>query len=145
MEQFYIYIQVIWRLLYSTTSAKDTGTLAAARTAVHARKVTKSSSDDLHVSSDLFEKFTIAILICGVLHYFKMESLQSQPKVTEYSGDICNQESMKEYIMGHATTFVKAYAQIHLPKFPDFGPQSNDLECRYCRKQYKRPTLSEKT
>ena len=132
-------LQVVWELLYSTASAKDTGTLYAARNAINARKVTKSPSDDFYASSDLFEKFTIAIIICGALHYFKIDSLQSQLEVGEYTGDIGDQASMKEYIMGHAKAFVETYAHIHLPKLPDYGPQSNDLKCRYCQKQYQRP------
>ena len=111
----------------------------AARNAINARKVTKLPSDDFYASSDLFEKFTVANVVCGGLHYFEMESLQSEPKVHMYTGEIGNRESMNAYLTGHAKSFVKTYAAIQIPKLPDFGPQSNSLKCRFCQKQYQRP------
>ena len=134
-----IFIQVIWSTLYSTASAGDQGTLYAARNTLNSRNVTKDPSDDFYAASDLIEKVTIAYIVAGGLKYFQMQSLHSEPEQNDYTGDVGNRSLMSEYLLNHATTFVKSYALPVIPSLPDYGPQNNSVKCRYCTKQYRKP------
>ncbi|XP_063404255.1 uncharacterized protein LOC134687728 [Mytilus trossulus] len=105
MEEFHnqgellkLQFQVIWKLLYSTSSARDQGTLYAARNTINARNVTQDPADDFYAASDLVEKVTTAYIITGGLTHFEMESIDSLPCKNVYEGAVGNTNEMKEYI-----------------------------------------------
>ena len=123
--------------MYSTSSAKDQGTLFAARNVLNARNVTSDPSDNFYASSDLVEKTTISYVVLGGMKYFGMKSMESIPEKNKYTGDIGKTAELKDYILSHAKSFVEQYTEFHVPELPDYGPQSNSPQCRYCNKLYK--------
>ncbi|CAG2190496.1 unnamed protein product [Mytilus edulis] len=130
---------VIWKLLYSTSSARDQGTLYAARNTINARNVTQDPADDFYAASDLVEKVTTAYIITGGLTHFGMESIDSLPCKNVYEGAVGNTNEMKEYIFDQARSFVKTFTLPEIPKLPEYGPNCNTYNCRYCGKKYKQP------
>ena len=76
-------------------SARDTGTLYAARNTLNARNVTKDPSDDFYASEDLIEKVTKAYIITGGLSQFGMDSMEAEPRLNAYTGPIGDKEEMK--------------------------------------------------
>ncbi|VDI25295.1 Hypothetical predicted protein [Mytilus galloprovincialis] len=132
-------LKVIWKLLYSTSSARDQGTLYAARNTINARNVTQDPADDFYAASDLVEKVTTAYIITGGLTHFGMESIDSLPCKNVYEGAVGNTNEMKEYIFDQARSFVKTFTLPEIPKLPEYGPNCNTYNCRYCGKKYKQP------
>ena len=130
--------QVIWKTLYSTKSSKDTGTLYAARNTINAKNVTNEPSDNFYASTELLNKFDSAYISAGGLHHFGMVSLESEPVKNKYTGELGNKESMAEFVLSEAQSFLLEYLDIELPRIPEYGPQNNVLMCRYCHKLYKK-------
>ena len=56
-------LQVIWKVLFSTTSSKGTGTLHAARNMINAKKVWKDPASNYYSSSELVDKFAKAYIV----------------------------------------------------------------------------------
>ena len=138
------FFQIIWKLLYSTASAKDIGTMYSAKHTLNSKNVSQDPHSDFYASSDFFEKYIAAYVILGALHHFGMDSLTSEPTRNTYRGEIGNPEAMKEFVLGEAKQFVNDYARPDVPSLPSYGPQSNTLRCRYCGKEYQRPTALRK-
>ena len=128
---------MIWKLLYSTSSSKDSGTLYAARNVLNARNVTKEPDDNFYASSDLIEKTTVSYIVTGALKIFGMNDIDSQPTTNIYEGKIGDKEEMQKYLLDKAKSFVQSYTLPDVPSLPTYGPQSNTLMCRYCNKMYK--------
>ncbi|XP_062571098.1 uncharacterized protein LOC134233123 [Saccostrea cucullata] len=142
MEEFHNQaelLKVIWSLLYNTSSARNQGTLYAARNTLNSRNVTQHSSQDFYACSDLVEKVTLAYIVTGGLEYFGMDTLNTVPTKNMYSGAIGDKKEMCEYILDHASEFAKQFCVPDTPLLPEYGPQSLSLICRYCNKEYKRP------
>ena len=97
---------MIWKILYSTASSKDTGTLYAARNSIDAKNVSKDPSSNYYASSELVDKFTKAYVVSAALSHFKMESMESCPTENTYEGNIGNDVEMKEYLMQNAKQVV---------------------------------------
>ena len=136
---FFLSLQVIWKLLYSTSSAKDIGTMYSAKHTLNAKNVPQDPHSDFYASSEFCEKFISAYIILGAMHHFGMDSLTANPTRNTYRGEIGNSDQMKEFIMGEAKQFVNDYARPEVPSLPSYGPQSNTFVCRYCGKEYQRP------
>ncbi|XP_048238711.1 uncharacterized protein LOC125372507 [Haliotis rufescens] len=132
------FLKLIWSLLYDTSSSNSIGTLYAARNKMNSRNVPSDPHDNFYASSEFMDKVTTAYIIAGGLHHFKMENLHSKPK-PDYAGPVGDHDAMKEYIMEHAHQFVENHAVPHVQNLPDYGIQSNDIKCRYCDKEYRRP------
>ena len=81
-------LQVIWKVLYSTTSSKDTGTLYAARNKINAKNVSKDPASNYYGSSELVDKFTKAYIVNAALDHFCMDALEGTPAQNSYSGAI---------------------------------------------------------
>ncbi|XP_061182759.1 uncharacterized protein LOC133191089 [Saccostrea echinata] len=142
MEEFHNQaelLKVTCSQLYNTSSARNQGTLYAARNTLNSRNVTQQSSQDFYACSDLVEKVTTAYIVTGGLQYFGMDSLNSVPTKNIYNGAIGDKKEMYEYILVHASEFAKRFCVPDTPLLPEYGPQSNSLICRYCNKEYKRP------
>ncbi|XP_053398038.1 uncharacterized protein LOC123565316 [Mercenaria mercenaria] len=139
MEEFHNqaeFLQVIWKILYSTASSKDTGTLYAARNSINAKNVSKDPAANYYGSSELIDKYTKAYIICAALHHFEMDNLESHPKKNEYLGRIGNEEEMKNFILSNAKVVVETFTNLDFPKIPPTGYQSNNIKCPDCGKKY---------
>ena len=133
-----IYLQVIWKILYSTASSKDTGTLYAARNPINSRNVTKDPGSNFYASSDFFDKVVKAYIVTAALEHFQMKSVESEPKINTFTGDIGNSSDMKIYLMNEARNVVKKYAVTEFPTIPAEGYQSNnEIMCQFCGKSFK--------
>ena len=62
---------------------------------------------------------------------------RSVPEANSFTGDLGNTDELKDYILSHAKVFVEQYTEFNVPELPEYGPQSNTLQCRYCNKLYK--------
>lgn len=136
--------QIIWKVLYSTASSKDTGTLYAARNAINAKNVSKDPSFNYYASSELVDKFTKAYLVSAALSHFNMESIDSSPKQHEYEGVIGSDSEMKEYLLRNAKKVVEEFTVLDFPQIPKTGYQSNDIVCDLCGRKYKQAKTLEK-
>ena len=130
---------MIWKILYSTKSSKHTGTLYAARNAINARNVTDEPGDNFYASTELVDKFDSAYIVCGGIHHFEMQSLDSEPGRHQYTGEIGNKKEMAEFVVSEAREFLDTLLSLDTPHIPVYGPQNNSLLCRFCNKKYKRP------
>ena len=134
-------IQVIWKILYSTASSKDTGTLYAARNSINARNVTKDPSGNFYASSDFMDKVTKAYILTAALEQFGMTSVDSEPTVNTYTGNIGNSVEMKMYILNEARSVIRKFTVTDFPVIPLDGCQSNsDITCETCGKSFKEIT-----
>ena len=136
--------QIIWKLLYSTESAKDIGTMFSAKHTLNSKNVTHDPHSDFYANSEFLEKYIVAYIILGALHHFGMDSLTSHPTKNTYNGEIGDPKAMKEFVLREANQFVNDFARPDIPSLPSYGPQSNTLSCRYCGKQYQRPSALRK-
>lgn len=133
------YFQILWKLLYSTASAKDIGTMYSAKHTLNSKNVPNDPHSDFYASAEFLEKYISAYVILGALHHFGMDSLATEPTQNTYMGEIGNPQEMKTFLLGEARKFVIQYAKPDVPSLPDYGPQSNTFCCRYCGKEYQRP------
>ncbi|CAC5412530.1 unnamed protein product [Mytilus coruscus] len=129
MEEFHNQGELL-KLLYSTSLARDQGTLYAARNTINARNVTQDPDDDFYAASNLVEKVTTAYIITGGLTHFGMGSIDSVPCKHVYDGEVWNTNDMKEYIRDQARSFVKTFTLSEVPKLPEYGPNCNTCNCR---------------
>lgn len=129
--------QVIWKNLYSIRSARDSGTLYAARNLINARNVSADPSTDYYASAAMMDKFSKAYIIAGGLHHFGINSVADNPKENTYEGEIGNKAEMKQYILEQAKVFVTAFTSIDIPDLPDFGARSNEFKCRFCDRGFR--------
>ena len=135
---------MIWKILYSTASSKDTGTLYAARNSIDAKNVSKDPNSNYYASSELVDKFTKAYVVSAALSHFKMESIDSYPSENTYEGEIGNNAEMKEYLLQNANQVVKDFTVLDFPQIPATGYQSNNIVCNVCGKKYKQVSTLEK-
>ena len=137
-------LQVIWKILYSTSSSKATGTLYATRNAINAKNVSKDPGSNYYASSELVNKFTKAYIICAGLKHFDMDNPESALKTNTYEGAIGDENEMKEYLLNHAKQVVQDFVNLDFPEIPSEGYQCNTIVCDICGKQYKNgATLSD--
>ena len=134
-----MHIQVIWDQMYSTASARDTGTLYAARNAIDARNVTVDPHNNYYAAAEFLDKVNSAYLIVGALDYFGMETVEDQPKKNEYTGQPNDVHAKKEYINTTIRQFVLEHVVNQVPELSTEAPTSNELKCRECGKSYIRP------
>ena len=127
---------MIWKLLYSTSSSKNFGTLYAARNVLNAMNVTKEPGDNFYLVLTLLRK-RVSYIVIGALNIFGMNDIDSQPTTHIYEGKIGDKEEMQKYLPDKAISFVQSYALPDVPSLPTYGPQSNTLMCRYCNTMYK--------
>jgi hypothetical protein len=128
---------VIWKILYSTASSKDTGTLHAARNTINAKNVSKDPASNYYASSELIDKLTKANCVCAALSHFGMENPESAPKNHIYNGSIGSESEMRDYILSNAQAVVEKFALIDFPDIPVTGYQSNTIICEICGHMYK--------
>ena len=93
-----VFVKVIWYHLYSTLSARDTGTLYQVRNLIDARNVTKDPSNNYYAAKELLDKFRDAYLINGALFHFGMTSVDSEPTKNVYEGPQNHNPSKEEYV-----------------------------------------------
>ncbi len=132
-----LYYRWFGKKLYSSKSAKSTGTLYAARNTVNARNVSNEPSDNLYASTELLNTFDSAYIACGGVHHFGMASLESAPTRNVYEGDIGNKQQMSQFVLRNARSFVDTYVDIQVPELPKYGPPNNNMRCRHCNKVFK--------
>ena len=132
-----IFLQVIWKILYSTASSKDTGTLYAARNAINSKNVSKDPGSNYYASSELINKFTKAYIMCAALVHFGMENKEASPTKNKYEGAIGDAAEMREYLLKNAKQVVQDYVNLNFPEIPSDGYQSNNIVCDICDKRYK--------
>ena len=77
---------MIWYHLYSTLSARDTGTLYQIRNLIDARNVTRDPANNYYAAKELLDKFRDAYLINGALYHFGMTTVDSEPTKNCYEG-----------------------------------------------------------
>jgi len=128
----------MWHHLHSTQSAKDVGTLYAARNILEARNVTADPKDNFYAASDLLEKFTAAYLVAGALHHFGMD-MDGEPKMNIYSGDPNDEDAKKKYVVETIGAFLKSHVSYTAQPVKSLSLVSNQLKCQFCGRQYKRP------
>ncbi|XP_053398801.1 uncharacterized protein LOC123541335 [Mercenaria mercenaria] len=141
MEEFHNQaelLKVIWNILYSTQSSRETGTLYAARNALDAKNVTNNPADDFYASAELLNKFSSAYIICGGIHHFGMTKLEDEPSENAYTGPIGSEIDMKNVVMKEAKAFLEKNVVFDVPQIPPYGIQNNLLVCRFCGKSYKK-------
>lgn len=136
--------QVIWKILYSTVSSKDTGTLYAARNAINAKNVSKDPASNYYASTELINKFTKAYITCAGLIHFGMTSPEDSPNKNKYEGAIGNEAEMRQHILKNAEEVIQTYVHLDFPKIPEQGYQSNNIICDICNKKYKHAATLEK-
>ena len=102
--------QVIWFLLFSTQSARETGTLYAARNSVDAKNVTNDPHTDFYAAAELLRKFSVAYIVCGALDHFGMEKTNDKAADNCYNGEIGNAAYMISYLITQAEQFVNEVA-----------------------------------
>ena len=129
---FFVF-QVMWQALYSTSSARDIGTIFAARNIVNAKNVTKDPGGNYYASATMADKFTKAYITVGGLKHFGMDSTSEEPKNNLYSGGIGNKDEMRKYILQQARAFVEEFVCIDVDPLPNYGPQSIAQICRFCQ------------
>ena len=98
--------QVTWKVLYSTKSSKETGTLYAARNTINARNVTDDPSANFYASTELLNKYDSALITCGGLKHFGMESTDSEPTTNKYAGNIGDKKKMCAFVISEAKSFL---------------------------------------
>jgi len=125
--------------MYSTASARDTGTLYAARNAIDARNVTVDPHNNYYAAAEFLDKVNSAYLIVGALDYFGMETVEDQPKKNEYTGQPNDVHAKKEYVNTTIRQFVQEHVVNQVPELSTEAPTSNELKCRECGKSYIRP------
>lgn len=130
--------KVIWHHLYSTSSARDIGTLYQARNAINARNVTKDPHSNYYAASEFLDKVLKAYAVAGGLDHFRMACVEDEPKVNVFSGNPLDNEIKKEYVLNEARQFVNKHVMHQIPELDTAAPTSNDLVCQFCGKRHKR-------
>lgn len=129
---------MIWHHLYSTSSARDIGTLYQARNAINARNVTKDPHSNYYAASEFLDKVLKAYVVAGGLEHFGMACVEDEPKANIFSGNPLDKEMKKEYVLNEARQFVNKHVMHQIPELDTAAPTSNDLVCQFCGKRYKR-------
>ena len=104
--------------------------------------MTKDPSSNFYASSDFMDKVTKAyILTAAALEHFGMTSVESEPTVNTYTGNIGNSAEMKIYILNGAKNIIHKFTVLDFPAIPLDGYQSNsDIICEICGKAFKEIT-----
>lgn len=126
--------------MYSTYSARDTGTLYQARNLIDARNVTNNPANNYYAASEFLDKFLDAYLIVGALDHFGMPSLDAEPTVNLFDGLVTDTAAKKAFILKTAQSFVHKHVMNEIPQLTSNAPTSSELRCRYCGKTYIRPS-----
>ncbi|XP_011679955.2 uncharacterized protein LOC105445739 [Strongylocentrotus purpuratus] len=125
------FLSAIWTLLYSTSSARDTGTMYAARNFLRAHNVSNDPMKDINASVEFLDKYTEALIVCAALEHFGMEAVTSEP--TKHPYDPMTMDPTV-YVKEQLHSIVDKFA---LHEGPDFAKQA-DYVCPHCQKVYKR-------
>jgi hypothetical protein len=122
-------------------SARDTGTLYQVRNLIDARNVTKDPSNNYYAAKELLDKFRDAYLINGALFHFGMTSVDSEPTKNVYEGPQNHNPSKEEYVRKIVRSFIDEHVMNDIQDIDlNSTALENNLACRYCGKQYVRPT-----
>ena len=136
---------MIWFHLYSTLSARDTGTLYQIRNLIDSRNVTRDPANNYYAAKELLDKFRDAYLINGALYHFGMTTVDSEPTKNCYEGPPNHSPSKEEYVRKSVRSFIDEHV---MNGFREIDLNSTVVEhkliCRYCGKEYARPTYLKK-
>jgi L1 cell adhesion molecule like protein len=131
--------------LYSTLSARDTGTLYQVRNLIDARNVTKDPANNYYAAKELLDKFRDAYLINGALYHFGMTTVDSEPTKNVYEGPPNHNPSKEEYVRKSVRCFIDEHVMNDIQEIDmNSTALENNLTCRYCGKKYVRPTCLKK-
>ena len=111
----------MWKILYCSQSAKETGTVYTARKTVKANE----RAQHFYACTELLNKFGSAHSVCGGLQHFGMKQLEDEPTHNVYNGEIGSQDNMKSFILTEARTFVHKHVSIDIPEIPQYGKVKN--------------------
>ena len=131
-----VHYWVIWNHLYKTSSARDAGTLYAARNAINARNVSCDPDKNFYASSEFLNKTLDAYLIVGALEHFGMKSVDDQPSKNQYKHYASNCDE-KTYIINTITKFIEDHVVHQIPEANIHSTPEN-LQCKICGKKYVR-------
>lgn len=122
-------MQVVWKLLYSTSSARDTGTMYNARNYLRAHNVSQEPMKDVNASVEFIDKYTDSLIVCAGLEYFGMQTIDSEPEKNKF-----NMMTMQptQYVQEHLGALVDQFAFHDGPEFA----KHDKILCPRCEKSY---------
>ena len=130
MQVCSVSFQSIWKLLYDTDSASDTGTIYAARNFLKARNVPMNPMSDFNASKYFLQKYTEALVVCSAMTFFGLEDMNGEPTKNAV------EEKTKQAITAKLGQLLDEYA---IPSEKEISSQNNLLSCpsQGCTKTYK--------
>ena len=131
-------MQVIFDHLYSISSARDTGTLYAARNAINARNVTKDPSKNFYAAEELMKNVLDAYLVVGAMKHFGLLSVDGKPTENTYAGVESDNDMKKDYILKTIQEFIYSHVITAVPEAKEKEPRTATLVCHICGKKYVR-------
>nr|XP_054757175.1 uncharacterized protein LOC129263286 [Lytechinus pictus] len=123
------FLEVIWKVLYSTKSARDPGTLYASRNFLRATNVPASPLKDVNASVEFLTRYSESLIVAAALHHFGMEDVNSQPTRNIIDKDSTNVADEVKEQLGR---LVDRYAIHEGPHFD----RASKFVCPLCNKEY---------
>ena len=114
----FYYVQVIWKRLYSRTSAGDVGTLFQLRNEVRRSNVPCDPSNKVNASVDFLDVVTKAHIVSAAMDYFKMSHLDSEPSSAVIGTLPTSCEEKKALLHKLSRSIVDKYVNIKMHPVP---------------------------
>ena len=121
----------MWHYLFNTKSGNEVGTLYHARQVLKLRNVTKDPHGNFYAAEGLLDTFQGAYILAGALHYFELDSFDSEPLLPCFTEGTSEQER-QAYVDKVLLDFIR-----HHILNPPPSSVEELLKCRFCQKVYK--------
>ena len=114
--RYFVFLQIIWKPLYSTMSGIDGSTMYQLRNLINRRNVVKDPSNNFAASEDFILLLTEAHIVAAAMTVFGMASVDNKPSLEMFNAT--NESSLeRRKILGKATDLI-------VKKFVDLSCQN---------------------
>lgn len=92
--------------------------------------------NDFYAASEFADKVLNAYLIVGAMNHHGMQCVDGEPTVNKYDGLPNDPEGKKQHVHAVIRSFIEQHVINQIPEMSTSAPISNNLTCRFCKKEY---------
>ena len=132
-------IQVIWKRLYKTTSASDSGTIFQLRNIINRKNISKKPKKDVNSHEDFFHLVVDAHVLAAAMEFLGMEDLDEEPNAEVFPPGVwmLHREERRDILLSVCGAIVEQYTDINTFKDTsiqdDLNKRSEDKVLSYAK------------